>query len=151
MTSLLALTATRPTRTLAAGEILLVQGEGGGDLFLLMSGKLLVVRDGVSIATIYQPGTLVGEMSVLLREQNSATVRAETETRVRVISDAIKLLDSEPDLARRVATLVAGRLDATSALLVELSKQNKGKASEQGLLSRILTTLYSPVAGEGER
>jgi len=151
MTSLLALTATRPTRTLAAGEILLVQGEGGGDLFILMGGKLLVVRDGVTIATISQPGTLVGEMSVLLGTRNSATVRAETETRVRVIRDAIKLLDSEPDLARRVATLVAGRLDATSALLVELTKQNKGKASEQGLLSRILTTLYSPVAGEGEK
>ena len=151
MTSLLALTATRPTRTLAAGEILLVQGEAGGDLFILMGGKLLVVRDGVTIATISQPGTLVGEMSVLLGTRNSATVRAETETRVRVIRDAIKLLDSEPDLARRVATLVAGRLDATSALLVELTKQNKGKASEQGLLSRILTTLYSPVAGEGEK
>jgi len=116
-----------------------------------MGGKLLVVRDGVTIATISQPGTLVGEMSVLLGTRNSATVRAETETRVRVIRDAIKLLDSEPDLARRVATLVAGRLDATSALLVELTKQNKGKASEQGLLSRILTTLYSPVAGEGEK
>ena len=149
MTSLIALTATRPTRTLAAGEILLVQGEGGGDLFLLMSGKLLVVRDGVNIATISQPGTLVGEMSVLLREQNSATVRAETETRVRVISDAIKLLDSQPDLARHIAMLVAARLDATSALLVELTKQYKGKASEQGLLNRIMSSLYTPAPGEG--
>jgi hypothetical protein len=32
MTSLLALTASRPTRTLADDEVLLVQGEGGGDL-----------------------------------------------------------------------------------------------------------------------
>jgi hypothetical protein len=39
--------------------------------------------------------------------------------------------DAVPGLARRVAAMVAGRLDATSALLVELSKQNKGK----GLLS----------------
>ena len=47
MTNLLAMTATRPTRTLADGEVLLVQGEGGGDLFILLSGKLAVVRDGV--------------------------------------------------------------------------------------------------------
>jgi CRP-like cAMP-binding protein len=150
MTSLLALTATRPTRTLAAGEILLVQGEAGGDLFILLSGKLAVVRDSVNIATIAQPGTLVGEMSVLLGTRNSATVRADTETKVRVIRDALKLLDSEPDLARRVATLVAGRLDATSALLVELTKQNKGKASEQSLLNRIMSSLYSPVVGDVE-
>jgi CRP-like cAMP-binding protein len=150
MTSLLALTATRPTRTLAEGEVLLVQGEGGGDLFILLSGKLVVVRDGVNIASIAQPGTLVGEMSVLLGIRNSATVRAERESKVRVIRDANKLLETEPGLARRVAALVAGRLDATSALLLELAKQNKGK-SEQGLLSRILSTIYSPAPGEGEK
>jgi CRP/FNR family cyclic AMP-dependent transcriptional regulator len=150
MTSLLALTASRPTRTLAEGEVLLVQGEGGGDLFILLSGKLVVVRDGVTIASIAQPGTLVGEMSVLLGIRNSATVRAERESKVRVIRDANKLLETEPGLAQRVAALVAGRLDATSALLVELAKQNKGK-SEQGLLSRILSTIYSPAPGEGEK
>jgi len=150
MTSLLALTASRPSRTLADGEVLLVQGEGGGDLFILLSGKLVVVRDGVTIASIAQPGTLVGEMSVLLGIRNSATVRAERESKVRVIRDANKLLETEPGLAQRVAALVAGRLDATSALLVELAKQNKGK-SEQGLLSRILSTIYSPAPGEGEK
>ena len=150
MTNLLALTASRPTRTLADDEVLLVQGEGGGDLFILLSGKLVVVRDGVSIATISQPGTLVGEMSVLLGIRNSATVKAERESKVRVIRDANKLLESEAALARRVAAMVAGRLDATSALLVELAKQNKGK-SEQGLLSRIVSTLYSPAPGEAER
>ena len=100
MTNLLAMTATRPTRTLADGEVLLVQGEGGGDLFILLSGKLAVVRDGVNIATISQPGTLVGELSVLLGIRNSATVSAEREAKVRVIRDANTLLDSEPGLAR---------------------------------------------------
>lgn len=144
MASLQELTATRPTRDLSDQEVLLVQGEGGGDFYILLSGKLAVVRDGVSIATINQPGTLVGEMSVLRGTPYSATVRAEGPAKVRVIKDANKLLDSEPGLARRVAALVAGRLDATSALLVELSKQNKDKASEQGLLRRILATLYGP-------
>jgi len=150
MTNLLAMTASRPARTLADGEVLLVQGEGGGDLFILLSGSLVVVRDGVNIATISQPDTLVGELSVLLGIRNSATVRAERETKVRVIRDANKLLETEPGLARRVAALVAGRLDATSALLVELAKQNTGK-TEQGLLSRILSSLYSPSPGEGEK
>ena len=87
---------------------------------------------------------------MLLGIRNSATVSAEREAKVRVIRDANTLLDSEPGLARRVAALVAGRLDATSALLVELAKQNKGKA-EQGLLSRILSTLYSSSPSDGEK
>ncbi len=150
MTSLQELTASRPTRSLTDQEILLVQGEGGGDFFILLSGKLAVVRDGISIATISQPGTLVGEMSVLRGTPNSATVLAEGPAKVRVVRDANKLLDTEPGLARRVAALVAGRLDATSSLLVELAKQNKDRASEKSLLSRILASLYMPVAGERE-
>lgn len=151
MTSLLALTASRPTRTLGADEILLVQGDGGGDLFILLSGQLEVIRDGVTIATLSLPGTLVGEMSVLLGTHNSATVKAERESKVRVIRDARQLLENEPGLAVRVGALVAGRLDATSALLVDLSRQNKDKAGEQGLLRRILSTLHMPLPGEGDK
>ncbi len=148
MTSLQELTASRPTRELADGEILLVQARGVADFYILLSGKLTVVRDGVTITTVNQPGTLVGEMSVLRGTPYSATVRADGPAKVRVIKDANNLLDREPGLARRVAALVAGRLDATSALLVELSKQNKDKASEQGLLSRILASLYMPSTSE---
>ncbi len=141
MSSLLELTANRPTRTLAAGEILLVQDEGGGDLFILLSGELSVLRDGVKIATISQPGTVVGEISVLLGTKSTATVQAERETKVRVVRDAKKILEADSDLSLRVAALVAGRLYATSSLLVELSKQHKGV--ERTVFSRILSALLS--------
>jgi hypothetical protein len=42
----------------------------------------------------------------------------------------------------RVGALVAGRLDATSALLVELSKQHDG--SERNVFARILNALHMP-------
>ncbi|MEQ1899502.1 MAG: cyclic nucleotide-binding domain-containing protein [Devosia sp.] len=141
MTSLLDLTAAQPTRSLAPEEILIVQGEGGGDLFVLLSGELSVTRDGVEIATLSQPGTLVGEMSVLLGTRNTATVRARRESKLKAIRDAAKVLESEPKLAMRVGAVVAGRLDATSALLVELSRQGADKAVGPGLFSRIVTAL----------
>ena len=140
MTSLLALTSSRPIRSLAPDEILLVQGEGGGDLFVLESGRLSVERDGVGIAIISTPNTLIGEMSVLLGTRNSATVRAETATRLRVIRDARAILESDPALALQVAALVAGRLDATSALLVNLSQTEK--SAEPSLFKRILSALH---------
>ena len=83
-------------------------------------------------------------MSVLLGVDHSATVRAETATTIRVIADAMPFLERTPLMALHVATLACERLDRTSALLVELRKETEGRASEQGLLSRIFGALSTP-------
>lgn len=152
MESLLTLAASHPSRTYAAGEILIGQGYQGGDLFILESGQLVVERDGVRIATIATPGSLIGEMSVVLGTANSATVQAERPTTVRVIRDARQYLKTDPELTFRIAWLMANRLDATSAYLVQLTKDHAGKP-EGGLLGRILSSLnaaddkrYTPVS-----
>ncbi len=144
MESLLSLAATRPSRTLHAGETLIVQGEPGGDLYILESGQLTVQRDGIDIATISTPNALVGEMSVVLGTPNSATVRADGTTVVRVIQDARAVLEQDPALTFRLAWLMATRLNATSAYLVDLTKQQKS-ASDRGLLGKILSALHLPV------
>ncbi len=143
MTSLLTLTYSAPTRTYAKGEALVDQGERGGDLYVLESGRLSVERDGVVIATIEEPDSVVGEMSVLLGSNYSATVRAERDSKVRVVKDAMRILGKQPELTLRLAQLVSQRLDTTSALLVELSRETAGKTSEQNLLRRIWTALVS--------
>lgn len=145
MASILALTTGQPTRALAPGETLIAAGEAGGELYVLERGRLVVERDGIAIATISEPGALIGEMSVLLGVDHSATVRAETASTLRVIADAIPFLERTPLMALHVATLACERLDRTSALLVELRKETEGKAEEQGLLSRIFGAL---TAGE---
>jgi CRP-like cAMP-binding protein len=144
MASLLTLTQSQPTKTLGAGETLLVAGESGGELFVLEQGSLVVERDGIELATISEPGALIGEMSVLLGIDHSATVRALAPTRVRVIDNAIAFLERTPLVAMHVATLACARLDATSALLVELKQETTGKAGEQTLLNRIFGALMEP-------
>ena len=143
MANLLTFTKTQPLRTLAPGDPLIEAGEASGELYVLQSGKLSVVRDGLEIATIAEPGSLIGEMSVLLGVDHSATVTAITATEVRVIERAIEFLEATPIVALHVATLVCQRLDRTSALLVEMKKQ-AGK-TEQGLLER----LFGTVTGTG--
>jgi CRP-like cAMP-binding protein len=144
MTNLLAMTASQPARTLGPEDVLITQGEIGGDLYILESGGLTVERDGVAIASLTQPGTLVGEMSVLLGIRNSATVRSARDSRVRVIRNANKYLESDPVLSLKIAALVASRLNATSALLVDMTREHQGQASEQGLLKRIFSALHIP-------
>jgi CRP-like cAMP-binding protein len=141
MASLLTLLKTQPARELAPGEALIVAGEpGDGTLYVLDSGRLVVARDGVDIATIDTPGALVGEMSVLLGTPSSATVRAEAPSTVRVIENAISFLERTPIVALHVATLACERLDRTSALVVELRRQAEGRA-EQSVLARIVSAL----------
>ena len=143
MDSLLTLAESHPRRSFAAGDILIAQGIEGGDLFILESGQLSVSRDGVDIATIAVPGSLIGEMSVVLGSRSSATVQAEHPSVVRVIHDARQYLKTDPELTFQIAWLMAYRLDATSAYLVQLTKDHAGKP-DGGLLARILSSLNAP-------
>lgn len=148
MTSLNPLASAHPTRTLAPHEVLIWQGGPGGDLFILEQGELAVERDGVPVTTISTPNAFIGEMSVLLGSPNSATVRAAGHVTVRVIEDARSRLIDDPALAIELASLVAARLDATTALLVDLAREHPGR-TEQSLLARIFSALSVPAAGYG--
>jgi len=141
MASLLTLTFSAPTQQLAKGEVLVTQGDHGGDLYVLESGRLIVERDGVDIAAIEAPDSLIGEMAVLLGKSHTATVRADRDSRVRVIADARHLLERQPGIALQVATLLCARLDATSALVAELSQSSGEKPAAQGLFGRLRSAL----------
>lgn len=143
MASLLTLTYSAPTRSLAKGEVLVTQGEKGGDLFVLESGQLTVERNGREIAIIEAPDSVVGEMSVLLHRPHTATVRAARDSKVRVIHDAIRILERQPEVALRLATVLCQRLDATSALLADMgSDKGESVESEVSALRRLFGTLF---------
>jgi len=137
MANLLTLTAGQPLIELAAGEVLIKEGELGGDLFILEAGQLVVSRDGIPLATVSNPGAALGEMSVLLGTEHTATVTAEEPSRLRVVPDAFAYLERHPLAALRIAMLVTQRLDKTSALLVALRHETEGRPSEQAMLQRI--------------
>jgi CRP-like cAMP-binding protein len=142
MASMFLLTYSAPIRELEIGDVLITQGTMGTDLFVLESGQLAVERDGVKIATIDQADSLIGEMGLLLHKPHSATVRAETNSRVRVVADAMRVLERHPDITLRLASLLSQRLDETSGLVSELSRRVSG-AAEKTLVGRILSSLVT--------
>ena len=144
MATLLTLTYQQPTLSLAPGDVLIKEGDPGGDLYVLESGRLRVERDGVTLATVSAAGALIGEMSVLLGTENTATVRAEKPTTVRVVKDALAYLERQPLVALRVAMLLSQRLDATSALLVEAQK---GKPQTEEPHESVFTSLMAALSG----
>jgi CRP-like cAMP-binding protein len=147
MGNILALAEAQPMEVIQPGHLLIKQGSPGGDMFILEEGRLSVTRDGIKIANVITPGAVLGEMSVLLGTPSSATVKAETEARVRVIRNARAVLERDPALTLLVASLVADRLDTTSAFLVGLTKEYTG-GTEQSLLARIMSFVHRPAGSD---
>ena len=147
MPSLAALAVSLPLETLTPGTHLTTEGTSSGHLYILESGTLTLQREGIALATIDEPGAIIGEMAVLLGIPHSATVIAKDAARVRVVNDALDTLSQNAEFALHLATIACARLNATSALLVELKGRAAGKAKEQALMSRILMALAATPKG----
>jgi CRP/FNR family transcriptional regulator, cyclic AMP receptor protein len=96
---------------LPAGRVLARQGEVGLEVFMLLDGTASVRRDGQHVATL-TAGEFVGELAVLSSHPRNATVTAETELRVLVVTHAglDQLLDDIPGLAKHLLYEVSARL-----------------------------------------
>jgi CRP-like cAMP-binding protein len=141
MTDLLALCADLPMESTAAGEVLIEEGTEGGRMFVLESGSLTVERDGVPIARVDTPGAVLGEMSVVLGKPATATLRAESEVRVRAVDDPLRFLVERPGAALEVLRTTASRLDGLTQYLADAKQQLAGADGHAGMVGEILDTL----------
>ena len=126
MSGLLDFTAHLPEIELAAGDVLLREGERTGSIWILVSGRVDVVRDGVPINTIDTPGAGFGEVAVLMDSDHSATVVAATDARLRHARDGAAFLASSPEVLLFLAKGLAGRLDVITRYLADLRNQYAG-------------------------
>lgn len=123
------------------GAVLITEGGRDTRLYVLIEGQLEVLRRETQVTYVDEPGSLFGEMSVLLDMPNSATVRALSAVKAYVIEDALDFLHSKAEIALDVATLLARRLYYTTSYLVDLQQQAAGKRDDLDLVDRILTHL----------
>ena len=99
---------------------------------MLERGALTVARAGVTIAVISAPGSLVGEVAVLVGGDHSATVTATIPSAVRVAEDGEAFLRSSPEVMLLVAREVAQRLQGLVGYVVELKVQYERRARAGG-------------------
>jgi CRP-like cAMP-binding protein len=114
-----------PVTVVGPRGVLVQEGQKTGKLYVLKSGDLEIVRDGSLVASIGEAGAIIGEMSVLLDQPHSATVRSRMGAEVYAIADPDAFLDANPAIARQIASLLAVRLQKTTALLVDMRQQAK--------------------------
>ena len=114
--------ATLPLVTYRAGETVLSAASTAGRLLILKEGKVAVVKEGLEIARVTEPGAVFGELSVLLDQPHTADVRALEACQFHV-ADAATILRIDPIALLYVATVLAQRLDSANKGLLELKRQ----------------------------
>jgi CRP/FNR family transcriptional regulator, cyclic AMP receptor protein len=139
---ILALTAEHGDTVIVDGERLLEQGVRSNSLYVLVSGTLDVQRRGRSVVQMSEPGSLVGEMGLLLQAPASADVIAIGETRVRRLDDAEEFFERYPDFSRFVATTLARRLLEISSYLSDLQEQFADRTDILGLVPTVVADLF---------
>ena len=136
------LCADLPEITLETGEILIDQGKTTeGKIFFLSEGSLEVITaDEVSLAVISKPGSVVGEMSLLLDQPHTATVRALEPSRCWVADQGLEFLRTKPEVTFAVAQLLARRLFMSTSYLADIKRQYERHDANLAILDQVLET-----------
>jgi CRP-like cAMP-binding protein len=128
--------AMLPVTTYEPGEMVISAGATTGKLLLLRKGAVEVVRNGTQIARISEPGSVFGELAVLLDKPHTADVRALERSEFSV-ADAATLLTSDPAGTLYIAAILAARLDAANVALIDVKRQLELGEPRVGIVRRI--------------
>src|SRR5207302_6351422 len=113
-------------RDVSAGAFVVHEGGRTGHLYVLIEGRLEVIKGDAVVAAITEPGAVLGEMSVLLDTPHTATVRAAQDSTIYEIDDAAAFLRKQPAVAILIARMLAQRLNAANTYLADLKRQYAG-------------------------
>lgn len=97
--------------TMEAGSLIVDQGQTGREAFVILKGSATVRRNGKKVAPL-GPGSVVGELSLLDHGPRTASVVADTDCVMLVISQRqfLGVLDSIPALSHKLLATLAGRI-----------------------------------------
>jgi serine/threonine protein phosphatase PrpC len=130
-----AVLAVAATRTYPGGREIVVEGQPGDELYIVVRGRVAIEKAGVEIAEL-RAGGHFGEMGLIDNAPRSASVRAVEPTRVMIIgrADLMNLMRKEPVLAVKLlwsfVQVLSDRLRTTNA---ELSQTRQELAIAQAV------------------
>jgi CRP/FNR family cyclic AMP-dependent transcriptional regulator len=130
-------------RSVAAGTEVLHEGVRTGHLYVLIEGRLEVIKGDAVVANITEPGAVLGEMSVLLDTPHTATVRAAQDSTVYEIDDAASFLRKQPAVAIIIARMLAQRLNVANTYLADLKRQYAGHGTHLAMVGEVLQSMIN--------
>src|SRR5437660_4878595 len=130
-------------RTVPAGAVVLHEGSKTGRLFVLIEGRLEIIRGDAVVAVLTEPGAVTGEMSLLLDRPHTASVRAASDSTIYEFNDAASFLNAQPAVALLIARLLAQRLNVATTYLADLMKQYSGHGTHLEMVGEILQSMIN--------
>ncbi|MCE1246507.1 MAG: cyclic nucleotide-binding domain-containing protein [Firmicutes bacterium] len=117
-------------KSFSRGDVIFRQGEQGDSLYLVVGGKVRVVReDGQKKETlaILEERTCFGEMAILSEEVRSATIEAlETLTLLKIDREEFRqLILKKPEMAFPIFRILIERLRNTNNLYMKALEGRK--------------------------
>ena len=93
------------------GKTLVREGDTGSEFFVVVEGTATATRRGRKVATI-GPGSFFGELALLDQGPRAATVTADTDMRLLVLTSRAfsTVLEDVPSVSRKVLRGLAERL-----------------------------------------
>ena len=129
-----------PVQNFAAGEVVIEQGSHTNALFILATGGVEVVKDGIAVAKSTEPGAIFGDLATLLGVPHTAVVRTLSASSFHIVHDARNFLRDNPTLCLHLCELLARRLDSVNKYLVDVKKQFVGH-DHLAMVDEMLDTL----------
>ena len=102
------------TRMFDAGEVILKEGERDSVMYVIQSGEVDIVRDGVTITTLRE-GHLLGELSAITLRPHVTSAIARTDGVLAAIDkDTFNyLVDHSPRFVHKLLHVISERLQNT--------------------------------------
>jgi len=98
-----------------AGDIVCREGDSGEYIYILKKGSLGVYKNDNLVSQYEIPGTILGEISIILGESRTASIKALTPSTVSVIRLSLKdLVRNFPSFTVRILKTLAERLKDTT-------------------------------------
>lgn len=147
----LAMIAAGRTSEVSAGTFVVLEGDPGTDVYLVLDGLVKVVKtstDGdISFLALCRPGTIVGELAMLTGAERSSSLQAvEPSTLVRIGNETFeRLLTDHPDLAHALLAEIAARIRASTLQIHDLAN-----ADAATRVAARLVELAEDIADDGD-
>ncbi len=100
----------------------MTEGKQSGALCILISGNVEILKGEFQVNTVSTPGAFFGEMSLLLNQPHTATVRALTECKTHWIEDGEIFLRTNKEVAYDFLKVLAERLHGVTTHLADLNR-----------------------------
>jgi CRP-like cAMP-binding protein len=105
------------------GTVLIEKDSDQKNVFVLILGTVEVRSGDQRLAVLDGPGTILGEIAILLGSKPVASVVTVEKSSFYVINDFLSFIRENPDACVSVAQVLASRLIATNNHLVFVKEQ----------------------------